>query len=155
MERKRFSEPVEGPSLVPDTIPEELLAVYQAEARAVVAATVTPGGAMGLWNDRPAGSRSDADSESATMAAFRHAARPHSRLQRLQAMVAVLAGYLGLVSLTAWWGSLAQTEDASAWWTLTAVGAAGVAMATLALLAWAGAGVSRRRRHRVIAGSGP
>lgn len=127
MERERFySEPESAPSLVPDTIPDELIAAYQADARAVVAASVTP---------------------------VRRALRPRTRGQRIQAVLALLAGYLGLASLTGWWWSLAQASSDSVWWTVTVVGAAGLAVAALALLGRAAMGLVRRRRRRLTAGT--
>lgn len=126
MERERFFSEPDAPSLVPDTIPDELLAAHQADARAVVAASVTP---------------------------VRRALRPRTRDQRIQAVLALLAGYLGLASLTGWWWSLAQTSGDSLWWTVTVVGAGGLAVAALGLFGWAVMGLVRRRRRRLTAGT--
>lgn len=150
MERERFfSEPEDAPSLVPDTIPDELIVAYQADARAVVAATMTPERAARLRDEH--GSTA-VRVERKSIAAVRHASRPRTRGQRIQAVLALLAGYLGLASLTGWWWSLAQTSGDSLWWTVTVVGAGGLSVAALALLGWAVLGLVRRRR-RLTAGT--
>lgn len=111
MERERFhAEQAEGESLVPDTIPDELVAAHQADARAVVAATVAPERAARLW-DNHASPR--AGFSARTIAAACRATRPASRGQRFQTRLALLAGYIGLASLTAWWWSLAQPSGDS------------------------------------------
>lgn len=151
MERERFfSEPEDAPSLVPDTIPDEWIAAHQADARAVVAATVTPERAARLRGNQ--GSTA-VRVERTTLAAVRHASRPRTREQRTQAVLALLAGYLGLACLTGWWWSLAQTSGDSLWWTVTVVGAGGLSVVTLALLGWAVIGLVRRRRRRLTAGT--
>lgn len=148
MERERFfSEPEDAPSRVPDTIPDELIAAHQADARAVVAATVTPERAARLRGDH--GSTA-VRVERKTLAAVRHASRPRTREQRTQAVLALLAGYLGLAGLTGWWWSLAQTTGDSLWWTVTVVGAGGLSVAALALLGWVVIGLVRRRRRLTV-----
>lgn len=155
MERERFYAGQAGEqSLVPDTIPDELVAAHQADARAVVAATVAPERAARLWDDHAS---PRAGFPARMIAAACRATRPASRGQRIQAVLALLAGYLGLASLTAWWWTLAQPSGDSLWWTVTAVGAGGLAVATLALLRWVAvrlARLARRRRRRVTAGTG-
>lgn len=152
MERERFfSEPDDAPSLVPDTIPDELIAAHQADARAVVAASVTPERAARLRDDHGS---TPVRAKRRTLAAARRASRPRTRGQRLQAVLAVLAGYLGLTALTGWWWSLAQTSGESLWWTVTIVGAGGLSVAALALLGWAAMGLVRHRRRRLTAGTG-
>lgn len=152
MEHEPFlSEPAAPQGLVPDTIPDELVATHQADARAVVAATVTPERAARLWDAHDA---TAAPAETGVLAVACHASRPRTRGQRVQAVLAVLAGWLGLASLTAWWWSLAQESGDSLWWTVTAVGAGGLAMAAVALFGWAAVALARRRRRRLTADTG-
>lgn len=155
MERERFSsEPVTAPNVVPDTIPDELILAHQADARATVAATVAPELAVRLWDEHGSWrSRITAEIKSRS-AATRRASRPRTRSQWVQAVLAIVVGYAGLASLTMWWWSLAQTQGGSLWWTVTIVGAGGLAVAALALLTRALIGLVGRRRRRLTADTG-
>lgn len=145
-ERFRQGEPRSEPDLVPDFIPDELLAAHQSEAHAVVAAsladrTVIP----------PDTQASVFISESTARAAA--AATPRSPLQRVQAVLGILLGYVGLAALTGLWWSLAETQPDPMWWRITAIGVGGIALATLAIGGWAllrlWRGVQRWRARRV------
>lgn len=155
MERERFSsESVSARTVVPDTIPDELILAHQADARATVAATVTPELALRLWDEHGSWrSRFVAKVESRSVAT-RRASRPRTRGQWVQAVLAIVVGYAGLASLTTWWWSLAQAQGDSLWWTVTILGAGGLAVAALALLARAVMGVVGRRRRRLTADTG-
>lgn len=155
MERERFSsEPVSARHVVPDTIPDEWILAHQADARATVAATVAPELALRLWGEHGSWrSRITARIESRSLAT-RRASRPRTRGQLVQAVLAIVIGYAGLASLTMWWWSLAQTQGGPLWWTVTVVGAGGLAVAALALLARAAMGLVAHRSRRLTAGTG-
>lgn len=154
MERERFSSAsVSARKVAPDTIPEELILAHQADARATVAATVAPELARRLFEHGSWRSRIAARVESRSLAT-RRASRPQTRGQWVQAVLAMVVGYAGLASLTAWWWSLAQTQGGSLWWTVTVVGAVGLTVAAGALLTRAIMGLVGRRHRRLTAGTG-
>jgi hypothetical protein len=141
VEREHPQGSVPEPDLIPDFVPEELLAAYQAEAQTVVAASVTSARAVGEEGDGSGFARS--------LTAAAAWVSPRSRLQRAQALVAVLLGYVGLAALTGVWWSLAETQPDTTWWWITGVGAGALALATLAILGWVMLRVRRTiRRHR-------
>lgn len=120
--------------LVPDYLPDELLAAHQEAAQATVssAATIRSRPRIGRLGRRPAAG---------------HHRLLADRRQRVHAVIGIVLGYVGTVAMTGWWWSLAQARPEPVWQWVTGLGVLLLSVATVAILAWVALAV-RARRHR-------
>lgn len=138
MDRERWHEVpfLDEDELVPDYLPDELLADHQDTAQATVASRATTGTTR--RRTRPA-RRS------------RAAAAPRmltDRRQRVHAVIGIVLGYAGVAAMTVWWRFLAQARPEPVWQWLTGLGAALLALATVSILLWLTLRLRARRRRR-------
>lgn len=121
--------------LVPDYVPDELLAAHQEAAQATVTSTATSRATRRATRSR----RRPPTADKPRMLA--------ERRQRLHTIIGIMLGYVGTAAMTAWWWSLAQTRPQPVWQWVTALGAALLAIATVAILVWVALCVRARWRR--------
>lgn len=122
--------------LVPDYLPDELLATHQEAAQARVSSATTVRSRLRIA--RPGRPRP---------AAARHRLLADRR-QRAHAVIGIVLGYVGTAVMTAWWWSLAQTRPEPVWQWVTGLGVLLLAVATVAILVWLALAVRARRRSQ-------